>query len=297
MREEYIPDGSGSWSHGNQIKACENKIWVKEDTPGWQEGAAEYLATCILEKSNVASYAKYKMGFICRNGQKVHTCESEDFLSGWEPTKVAIVYAIDLLEQHYRKNDVGKNPIGWDGVYNRATKDMSNKQKIQNFVSVIEQETGLTDFGGYFTLLCELDALFRNDDRHLNNIAVLDTPDGYTYCPVFDNGGSFGADYKSMFGTHRGDMDQIRFSDIKPYGLFGKDFEKIVDICRELYGPRLQILNTLDMEGPFAAVEECYGKSTADKMHQVWLRAKGLHREFFVEKLTRQPINEFYLMR
>lgn len=40
----------------------------------------------------------------------------------------------------------------------------------------------------YLTLLFEVDALFCNDDRHLNNIAVLQEDSVYSYCPIFDNG-------------------------------------------------------------------------------------------------------------
>ena len=40
----------------------------------------------------------------------------------------------------------------------------------------------------YLTLLFEVDALFCNDDRHLNNIAVIEQDGRYGYCPIFDNG-------------------------------------------------------------------------------------------------------------
>ena len=33
-----------------------------------------------------------------------------------------------------------------------------------------------------------MDALFLNDDRHLNNTAVLERSGKYDYCPIFDNG-------------------------------------------------------------------------------------------------------------
>lgn len=55
----------------------------------------------------------------------------------------------------------------------------------------VEQITGFTRFGAYLTLLFEYDALILNDDRHLNNIAVLYTPTGYRYCPLFDHGAGF----------------------------------------------------------------------------------------------------------
>ena len=43
-------------------------------------------------------------------------------------------------------------------------------------------------FGAYLTLLFEVDALIANEDRHLNNIAILEENGKYHYCPLFDNG-------------------------------------------------------------------------------------------------------------
>ena len=43
-------------------------------------------------------------------------------------------------------------------------------------------------FPQYLTLIFEIDALFLNDDRHLNNIAILEQDGRYDYCPIFDNG-------------------------------------------------------------------------------------------------------------
>lgn len=52
----------------------------------------------------------------------------------------------------------------------------------------VERLTGLDRFGTYLTLLFEVDMLFGNEDRHLNNIAVLRCGDGFDYCPIFDFG-------------------------------------------------------------------------------------------------------------
>ena len=48
--------------------------------------------------------------------------------------------------------------------------------------------TGLEHFGVYLTLLFEIDMLFGNENRHLNNIAVLRRGEGFDYCPLFDFG-------------------------------------------------------------------------------------------------------------
>lgn len=296
------------WIYGNMRKWCDNGIWYKEDFPDRPEGAAEYLVTQILRASNASSFAEYEMISAKRNEEVIHLCKSKDFLTngkaveGMSKSEKAMLpqlkTAYDILRDHYTEFDTGRNPVGWWGMYNRMTKGMSNKQLVQNFVNVIEEETGLTDFGGYLTQLFELDALTRNIDRHLRNICVVFLPEEYRYgyCPIFDNGASFSATTHYDFNTMK-DLDAVLFSKLKPTGLFGSSFEKTVDICHELYGPRLQVLKSLNLDPHFVRVAEMYDEATANKMKRVWLRARGLHQDLFVDRLSQQPINEFYLYR
>lgn len=312
MRREFdIASWKGkavNWIHGNQHKWCENGYWYKEDFPDRPEAAGEFLVTQILRSSNASGFAEYDLMNAEKNDEVTHYCVSKDFLTNGRPiesftekeqeTLPQLKTAYDILRDHYMELDTGRNPVGWWGIYNRVTKNMGNKEKIQNFVSVVEEETGLQDFGGYFTQLCELDALTRNVDRHLRNICVVFLPSEYRYgyCPIFDNGASFSSTTPYSFHTMKS-PDAELFPQLKPCGLFGKDFEKTVAICHELYGPRLQILNTLNLDPAFAKVEEFYDQTVANKMRCVWNRAKGLHQELFVDKITQQPINEFYLYR
>ena len=46
--------------------------------------------------------------------------------------------------------------------------------------------TNLSDFSRYLILLFEADALFLNDDQHLNGIAAHQEYYDYSYCPIFD---------------------------------------------------------------------------------------------------------------
>ena len=61
---------------------------------------------------------------------------------------------------------------------------------------IVEQTTGLQNFGQYLTSMLEIDAFFLNKDRHTNNIAVQynAADDTYALCPLFDNGLSLLAD-------------------------------------------------------------------------------------------------------
>jgi hypothetical protein len=64
----------------------------------------------------------------------------------------------------------------------------SDKRRIAFIAEKTAELTGLDMFPQYLTLIFETDALFLNNDRHLNNIAVLECNGKYDYCPIFDNG-------------------------------------------------------------------------------------------------------------
>lgn len=90
-------------------------------------------------------------------------------------------------------------------------------------------------FPQYLTLLFEIDSLFCNDDRHLNNIAVIEQGGKYDYCPIFDNGAGL------LSNTHLLQMD------IAPKAListlqarpFNTTFTRQVNTARGLYGAQL----------------------------------------------------------
>ena len=53
--------------------------------------------------------------------------------------------------------------------------------RLKKIVDTIEDISGLEHFGAYLTLLFEVDALIANEDRHLNNIAILEENGKYHY--------------------------------------------------------------------------------------------------------------------
>ena len=113
----------------------------------------------------------------------------------------------------------------------------SGKKRIAYLAEAAKECTGLDYFGEYLTLLFEIDSLFLNDDRHLNNIAVLKTGDKYDYCPIFDNGAGLLSD------TRLSPMD------IEPKALisalkarpFNMSFTRQMNTARSLYGKQLSI--------------------------------------------------------
>ena len=76
-----------------------------------------------------------------------------------------------------------------------------------------------------------------NDDRHLNNIAVLEKGGQFDYCPIFDNG----AGLLSNVQTAPMDIDPaalIRSARARP---FNTTFNRQVIHARNLFGPQLRI--------------------------------------------------------
>lgn len=113
----------------------------------------------------------------------------------------------------------------------------SDKKRIRYLAEATAAYTGLKDFPQYLTLLFEVDALFLNDDRHLNNIAVIEQNGKYRYCPIFDNGAGL------LSNT------QFYPMDIDPKGLikdivarpFNTSFTRQMNSARSLYGRQLKV--------------------------------------------------------
>ena len=84
-------------------------------------------------------------------------------------------------------------------------------------------------------MLFEIDALFLNDDRHLNNIAVIEKDGKFNYCPIFDNGAGL------LSNTQFSPMDidpkyLIKAIIARP---FNTSFTRQINTARSLYGKQL----------------------------------------------------------
>lgn len=173
-------------SRGNQEKWFdkESGLWYKLDSRG-AEALAEAIASSILrEHSNL-----YELGF---------SAAEYDVQAGTVHNKNVLI----SVSQNFRGADesivtcytILKNGIGPDFISKfNARRNLS--QRIEFLVSSVKDVTNIPDFEKYLTVLFEIDALILNQDRHLNNIAVLATPTGYKPCPIFDNGAAFLLDY------------------------------------------------------------------------------------------------------
>lgn len=212
-------------SKGNQEKWKDGGRWYKLDQFGY-EGLAETVISRLLERSSIESdtpfrFVRYRMERMNVHGRDRNGCSSADFLQPGE----SIITLSHLFKREGRSlKDV-------------LTRLPSDKKRMAWLAEETAALTGLAYFPQYLTLLFEVDALFLNDDRHLNNIAVLEKGGRFGYCPIFDNG----AGLLSNLQTAPMDIDPaalVRSAKARP---FNTTFNRQVIHARNLYGPQLHI--------------------------------------------------------
>ena len=110
------------------------------------------------------------------------------------------------------------------------------EERIEYVIRFIDQSCGL-NIHAYLSKVLTLDMICLNEDRHLNNIAILEENGKYHYCPLFDNGEGLMLDnVKYPFDVEtRGLMKHLR---AKP---FQCRFGTILSAARDLYGAQLKI--------------------------------------------------------
>lgn len=273
---------------GNQGKWVLNGAFYKADEYGY-EAAAEYLTTEILRQSNMTEYAPYVIvprGY-SRAGIAKHCCMSPDFLALNPGCREVTLY--EFLQSHLSEEALE----GLTDPHSKSHARHALAETIAPVVELVESKTGLSDFGGYVTAIMELDALTRNDDRHINNISLLQFPNGlWKKAPVFDNGSGFGAWGKeATIGCVHGVTGPWLFNEARYYKVgarpFSSSFEKQVKACRQLYGPRLQIKEDIDLTEAFARISDVYGKAVAERMESVWNISRAKYSDLFVPRVTK----------
>ena len=212
-------------SKGNQEKWREGGRWYKLDLFGY-EGLAETVASRLLKHTNLGelgfSFVPYRMEQLEVHRRKRTGCSSPDFLREGE--------AILTLAELFRKG-VGPN---WQAQVSRLPNLAS---RVRWMADTTRQLTGLDRFGEYLTALFEADMLFGNEDRHLNNIAVLRRGGGFAYCPFFD----FGAGLLSNTQLSRMDIEPAALIAALKARPFLTTFTRQRNAARSLFGPQLRM--------------------------------------------------------
>ena len=225
VTDEKIAETS---SKGNQEKwfDAETNQWYKLDQFGY-EALSETLISILLEKSNIEketpfNFVRYEPVRVVVHNRERTGCISDNFLKEGQ----SIITINHLLSRI----------LGYP-LKEKLLSLTSDKKRMAYLAEATKDCTELDYFGEYLTLLFEIDSLFLNDDRHLNNIAVIKNGDKYDYCPIFDNGASL--------------LSDTRFSpmDIEPKALisslrarpFNMSFTRQMNTARSLYGKQFSL--------------------------------------------------------
>jgi len=223
VSDEKIAETS---SKGNQEKWYDHAtdFWYKLDQFGY-EALAETLISALLEMSSIETdtpftFVRYRMEKLNVHGRERNGCASRNFLQAGQS-----LITVNRLLTNY---------LGIS-LKQKLARLPSDKKRIAYLAQATAEYTGLTEFPRYLTVLFEVDALFCNDDRHLNNIAVIEQAEKYAYCPIFDNGAGL------LSNT------QISQMDIAPKALiaalqarpFNTTFTRQMNSARSLYGKQL----------------------------------------------------------
>lgn len=258
-------------SKGNQEK------WLDKDTNKWYkldqfgyEALAETLISNLLQKSNIEtetpfSFVKYEMEKLNVHGRDRTGCSSDNFLKNDQSI---------ITLSHLFSRQLGMS------LKNKLEKLPSDKKRIEYLASATAEYTGLKEFPQYLTLLFEIDALFLNDDRHLNNIAVIEQNGKFDYCPIFDNGAGL------LSNTQFYPMDiapKSLVNDIvaRPFNI---SFTRQINTTRALYGKQLNMpqLKEKDITDSLKSLLEYYSE-----------RDRGIITDRVVASiLTRQKFNK-----
>ena len=239
VTDEKIAETS---SKGNQEKWYDqvSDRWYKLDQFGY-EALAETVISTLLEQSNIQTdtlftFVRYHMERLRVHGRERTGCSSKNFL---QPGQALIT--INRLLSSY----LGKP------LREKLVRLPSDKKRIAYLAEATAELTGLELFPQYLTLLFEVDALFCNDDRHLNNIAVIEQNGKFDYCPIFDNGAGL------LSNTQLSPMDilppaLISALQARPFNI---TFTRQMNTARSLYGmqlvmPKLTTSDIREVLGP-----------------------------------------------
>ena len=225
VTDEKIAETS---SKGNQEKWFDSDFqkWYKVDRLGY-EALSETVISRLLEKSNIKkdtpfTFVSNEMEKVLVHNRKRNACVSKNFLNEGQ----TIITVSHILKQYTSGN-----------IMNKLRNLPSDKKRVEYIAETVKEITGLESFPQYLTLLFEIDSLFVNDDRHLNNIAVIEEKGVFSYCPVFDNGAGLLSDVMDLP------------MDIDPKGLiktlkarpFNTTFNRQKNTATALYGQQLMI--------------------------------------------------------
>lgn len=252
LDEQYRIHTANHSSKGDQPKWLQNNLWYKADHMGY-EALSEIVISHLLSKSNLEDYVRYEPVVIYTDGKQLIGCASENFKCSHEQ-----IIPFERLHRAYK--GVGLSEI--------LAKFSSATERIQYTVDFVEFATEIDNIGRYLTTMLELDAIFLNEDRHTNNLAVIRDEKSLLFrvCPVFDNGLALLSD------TNDYPIDEDVYTGIsrvkaKP---FSDSFNDQLMAAESLYGSPLKLsFSKKDVESELCALEAIYPQITIERVYKI----------------------------
>lgn len=223
ISKEYIVTGAEHSSMGSQLKWEQDGCWYKADRLGF-ESLAEAVVSRLLEHSNIEAYVAYEPAMITYKENTYRGCRSRNFKKETEE-----IISLEHLSKSY---------TGF-GLSDMLERIADVKERILYTVELVENVTGLENFGIYLTKLLELDAFFMNVGRSTDNISLLydvKTKE-YRICPVFDMGDSLFSDTKNACPLENSMFECYHAMTAKP---FSEHFDEQVKAAVELFESQLK---------------------------------------------------------
>ncbi len=223
ISKDYIVTGAEYSSLGSQMKWKQDGYWYKADMLGF-ESLAEAVVSHLLKRSNIGEFAVYEPVTISYDGQQYRGCRSLEFKKENEE-----LISLERLAKSYTS-------FGLAQMLERIT---DVEERILYTVELVENLTGLDDFGVYLTSLLELDTFFLNVGRHTGNIMLLyDTKQKeYRFAPVFDMAQALFSDTKNVCPPEKGMVECYHAVTARP---FSGNFDEQWKTANELYGKHLK---------------------------------------------------------
>ncbi len=259
---------AGHSSKGNQLKWHSGGYWYKADYMGY-EALAEVVISSLLQLSDVTGFVVYEPVRIGYGGTVYNGCRSRNFLGRDES-----LITVDRLIRQFTGRSVAVEMARMESV----------KERILYLTENVAEITGIRDFGAYLTAGLEIDALFLNEDRHTNNIAVLYSDEAGTYrlCPYFDHGLSLFSDTKTDFPLDLPFFDCWDRIRAKP---FSKNFDEQLDAAEELYGRQICFrFEEADVRRALEPLRELYDAEIIRRAEHVIYQQVRRYRHLWVEK-------------
>lgn len=206
-------------SKGNQNKWHIGNAYYKQDANGY-EGLSEVLSSRILAKSN-ARFVSYDFVKIKIMGEIYTGCVSKEMKQQGE----TLVPLERIIRNHKNIN-----------LAARLKQMETVTERIQYTVGLLN-EIGVKDAEKELTKILEVDAFTLNQDRHTNNISILDSQTGLQFSPIYDNGDAFFSDL-IYFPMRFLPKELIHRTNAKP---FSGSFEKQKMVAEQLYKKQLKL--------------------------------------------------------